>query len=284
MTAMTDLDLPFPDASLAPHEEQRFAALEQTVQDGLRDFQRTGQALAEIRDNGFYRETHADFETYLRDRWGFNLKQADRIMDAAVVARQLAPLGIEARHEKQASSFKPAVKILDALEPEQQRMVGRLVEERRAAEQGDLAPWEEAAAPELKIMAGVVQKMTPNKTVYHPESGEEVAFDSLSPAQRYDVVREHVAQKTQQYHEKQAARAAAEPAEKVNWAAWCLQYAREGLSPEQRLEIVLERGRDGKPVIHARVVDKETGEVLMEGEAVGNMKNAVLGLVREVGG
>ena len=46
---MTDQDLPFPDNSLAPHEEQRFQALEQTVEGSLRDFQRTGQALAEIR-------------------------------------------------------------------------------------------------------------------------------------------------------------------------------------------------------------------------------------------
>lgn len=284
MERMTDQDLPFPNASLAPHEEQRFTALEQTVSDGLRDFQRTGQALAEIRENHFYRETHADFESYLRDRWGFNLRQADRIMDAAVVARQLEPLGIAPQHEAQARSFKPAVKILDVLEPEQQRLVSRLVAERQAAEGDGLAPWEEAAAPELKIMAGVVQKMTPDKTVYHPESGDEVAFETLSPSQRYEVVREHVTQKTQQYHDKQAAKAAAEPQEKLNWAAWCLQYAKEGLSPEQRLEIVLEQGQKGKPVIHARVVDKETGEVLMEGEAVGNMKNAVLGLVREVGG
>lgn len=278
----TELDLPFPDNSLAPHEEQRFQSLEQTVSDGLRDFQRTGQALSEIRDNQFYRETHATFEGYLQDRWGFNLRQADRIIDAAAVARALEPLGIEAKHEKQASSFKPALKILDTLEPEQQRMVSRLVEERKAVEADDVAPWEEAAAPELKIMANVVQKMGPETTVYHPESGDEVAFDTLSPAQRFDVVREHVNQKTQAYHEKQAAKDRAEPADKINWAAWCMDYAKQGLTPEQRLEIVLEQDAKGKPVIHARVVDKSTGEVLVEGQAVGNMKKAVLGLVAEV--
>ena len=124
---MTDHDLPFPDNSLQPHEEQRFAALEQTVSDGLRDFQRTGQALAEIRDNELFRETHSNFETYLRDRWGFNLRQADRIMDAAVLARQLEPLGITPLHEAQARAFKSSVKIMYELEPEQQRLIGRLV-------------------------------------------------------------------------------------------------------------------------------------------------------------
>ena len=212
---MTDLDLPFP-ASLAPHEQQRLDALEQTVEGGLRDFQRTGQALSEIRDGELFRATHGTFEAYLRDRWGFNVKQADRIMDAARVARQLEPLGIAPRHEAQARSFRPAVKVLEELEPEQQRLVSRLVADRRSGEADDLAPWEERAAPEVKIAASVVKKMTPETTVYHPESGDEVELGSLSPTQRFEVVREHVAQKAQQWHEKQAAKAAAEPAEKVN--------------------------------------------------------------------
>ncbi|WP_135230171.1 hypothetical protein [Deinococcus fonticola] len=281
---MTDQDLPFPDNSLAPHEEQRFKSLEDTVSAGLRDFRQTGQALSEIRDNEFYRETHSSFEVYLQDRWGFTPRQAGQLIDAAQVARVLEPIGIDPVSEAQARKFKPAVKVYEELEPEQQRLVSRLIDERRAVETGDVAPWEEAAAPEMKIMATVVKKMTPDTTVYHPESGDEVALGTLSPTQRFEVVREHVNQKTQAYHEKQAAKAAAEPEEKVNWAAWCLNYAREGLTPEQRLEIVLEQGQKGKPVIHARVVDKTTGEVLVEGEAVGNMKKAVLGLITEVRG
>ena len=281
---MTDQDLPFPDNSLAPHEEQRFKSLEDTVSAGLRDFRQTGQALSEIRDNEFYRETHSSFETYLQDRWGFTPRQAGQLIDAAQVARVLEPIGIDPVSEAQARKFKPAVKVFEELEPEQQRLVTRLIDERKAVEEGDVAPWEDAAAPEMKIMATVVKKMTPDTTVYHPESGDEVAFDTLSPTQRYEVVREHVHQKTQAYHEKQAARAAAEPEEKVNWAAWCMNYAKEGLTPEQRLEIVLEQGPKGKPIIHARVVDKNTGEVLVEGEAIGNMKKAVLGLITEVRG
>lgn len=279
---MTHEDLPFPVPQLAPHEEQRFQALEETVSAGLRDFRQTGQALSEIRDNDYFRETHATFEEYLADRWGFSPRQAGQLMDAAQVARVLEPIGIDPISEKQARSFKPAVKVFSELEPEQQRMVTRLIDERKGAED-DPAPWEDHAAPEMKIMASVVKKLTPETTVYHPDSGDEVPLSTLSPAQRFEVVREHVNQKTQAYHEKQAAKAAAEPAEKVNWAAWCLNYAKEGLTPEQRLEIVLEQGPQGNPVIYARVVDKSTGEVLIEGEAVGNMKKAVLGLVQEIG-
>ncbi len=283
LTPMTDLDLPFPDNSLAPHEEQRFQALEQTVEGGLRDFQRTGQALAEIRDNHLFRETHADFETYLRDRWGFNLRQADRIIDAAVVARQLEPLGIEPRHERQASTFKPAVKIIGALEPEQQRLISRLVEERRGAG-SDVPPWEDAAAPELKIMANVVQKLTPEKTVYHPESGDEVELGTLSPAQRYEVVREHVVQKAQAYHEKQAARAQQPPRERVNWADWFIAYAAEHLDHEQQLELVIEQGEGGPPRAVARVMSKVTGEVLAQGEPSDDLKRAVMTLRGAVSG
>lgn len=247
---------------------------------GLRDFERTGQALAEIRDNGFYRATHESFEAYLLERWGFNTKQADRLIDAAGVVRVLAPLGVQPRSERQARAMKAAAKIVTELEPEGQRMVARMIEEKTDA---DTPPWEESA-PELKIMASVVQKMTPETTVYHPESGDEVPFDSLSSPQRYEVIRTHVDQKTQAYHEKQAAKAMQEPAEKINWASWCMEYAQQGLTPEQRLEIVLEQGEKGKPVIHARVVDKETGEVLVEGVAAGQMRKAVLGLLAEVKG
>lgn len=265
---------------LEPHQKQRFQSLEHTVSTGLRDFQHTGQALAEIRDNEFFRETHETFEAYLAQRWGFTLPQASRLMDAAEVAKVLAPLGVEPLNEVQARKFKPAAKILTELEPEQQRVVARLAESRAA---DDTAPWEDPA-PELKIMASVVQKMTPETTVYHPESGDEVPFETLSNPQRYEVIKTHVDQKTEAYREKQAAKAAAEPQEKINWAAWCLEYAKDGLTPEQRLEIVLEQGTKGKPVIHARVVDKETGEVLVEGVAAGQMKKAVLGLLAEVKG
>ncbi len=47
---------------------------------------------------------------------------------------------------------------------------------------------------------------------------------------------------------------------------------------------MLEQDSQGNPVIHARVVDKTTGEVLVEGQASGQLKKAVLGLVAEVKG
>ena len=280
---MTDLDLPFPVA-LAPHEQQRLDDLEQTVEGGLRDFQRTGQALSEIRDNELYRATHDSFEAYLQDRWGFGVRQADRLIDAAQVAKQLEPLGISPRHEAQARSFRPAARIVEELEPEQQRLVARLVEERRESEADDLAPWEERAAPELRITANVVRKLGPDATVYHPESGAEVELGTLSPPQRYEVIREHVNQKAQAYYEKQAAKAQEPSRERVNWADWFIAYAAEHLDGEQQLELVIEQGPGGEPRALARVMSKATGEILARGEPSDDLKKAVLTLRGAVSG
>ncbi|PTA67004.1 hypothetical protein [Deinococcus arcticus] len=265
-------------AALEPHEAARLKALEQTVRDGLRDFQRTGQALSEIRDNAFYRATHENFEAYLQERWGFTLPQAGRLIEAADVARVLSPIGVQPQNERQARAMKAAARIVTELEPEQQRVVARLVEDA-----GDTAPWEDAPpAAELRIMAGVVKKLEPETTVHHPDSGDEVPFDSLSGPQRYEVVRTQVDQKTQAYREKQEARANAPQPEKVNWAEWCLDYAAQALGPGQRLELVIEPGE--QPRVQARVMDGETGEVLAEGHEAGNLKRAVLNLVAEVKG
>ncbi|MBZ9750694.1 hypothetical protein K7W42_07440 [Deinococcus sp. HMF7604] len=265
--------------SLEPHESARLKALEQTVRDGLRDFQRTGQALSDIRANSFYRATHDSFETYLQERWGFSLPQAGRLIEAAEVANVLAPIGVQPQTERQARAMKAAARVITELEPEQQRVVARLVED--AAE---TTPWEDAPpAAELRIMAGVVKKLAPDTTVHHPDSGDEVPFDSLSVPQRFEVARTHAEQKTQAYREKQEAKASAPKPEAVNWAEWCLTYAAQVLGPGQRLELVLEPGGEA-PRVQARVMDGATGEVLAEGRSAATLKKAVLGLVEEVKG
>ncbi|MFC4427423.1 hypothetical protein [Deinococcus navajonensis] len=271
-----------PLMALPEHEQARLDALEQSVADGLRDFQRTGQALSEIRDNAFYRATHETFEAYLQDRWGFTLPQAGRLIEAADVARVLAPIGIQPQHERQARAMKAAARLVTDLEPEQQRVVARLVEA-AAPEERDL-PWEMAPDPaELRIMASVVRKLEPDSTVYHPDSGDEVPYQSLSVPQRFEVARTQAEQKTQAYREKQEAKAAAPQPEKVNWADWCLNHA-QTLAPGQRLELVVERDGSGGARAQARIVDGNTGEVLAEGQGAPYLKKAVLNLVSEVKG
>ena len=275
---------PTDSTALEPHERARMDALERTVRDGLRDFQRTGEALAQIRDNHLYRTGFESFEEYLEQRWGFTRTQAGRLIDAAETARVLEPLGIAPQSERQARALKPAAKILTELEPEQQRVVGRLIE---AAAQGsdDDVPWDASAHPaEVRIMANVVQKLTPESTVHHPHSGDEVPFESLSSPERFEVIRTHVDQKTQAYHDRQEAKANRAPVENVNWTDWCVNYAAQALGPGQRIEIVVERDGSGSARAQARVVDATTGEVYAEGQGAPFLKKAVLNLVAEVKG
>lgn len=277
-------------ASLAPHESARLSALEQTVRDGLRDFRRTGQALSEIRDNGFYRASYESFEAYLQDRWGFTAPQAGRLIDAADVARVLEPLGIQPKNEAQARSYRAAAKVITDLEPEQQRVVARLVEaaapdtqpeaEGEADGETDL-PWDVPAA-EVRIMASVVKKLNEDATVHHPDSGDEVSMGSLSTPERFEVIRTHVDQKTQAYREKQEARANAPQPEKINWADWVLNHAAQNLGTGQRLELVVEPDGSGAVRAVARVVDGHTGEVLAAGAGAVTLKKAALNLAAEL--
>ena len=273
---------------LEPHQKARLTALETTVRDGLRDFRRTGQALSEIRDNEFFRAGHDSFEAYLQDRWGFTPPQAGRLMEAADVAKVLDPLGIQPKNEAQARTFKAAAKLVTELEPEQQRVVARLVEgvmppQREGEEDDDAPPWDLPAA-EVRIMASVVKKLDADATVYHPDSGAEVAMGTLSAPERYEIIRTHVDQKTQAYREKQEARASAPKPENVNWGDWVLNYAAQNLGPGQRLELVVEPDGSGASRAVARVVDGHTGEILASGQGAVTLKKAALNLAAEVRG
>ncbi len=273
---------------LEPHQKARLTALETTVRDGLRDFRRTGQALSEIRDNEFFRAAYASFEAYLQDRWGFTPPQAGRLMDAADVAKVLDPLGIQPKNEAQARTFKAAAKLVTEMEPEQQRVVARLVEgvtppQVEGEESDDSPPWDLPAA-EVRIMASVVKKLDADATVYHPENGREVAMGTLSGPERYEVIRTHVDQKTQAYREKQEAKANAPQPENVNWGDWVLNYAAQNLGPGQRLELVVEPDGSGASRAVARVVDGNTGEVLAAGAGAVTLKKAALNLAAEVRG
>ncbi|MFD1730013.1 hypothetical protein ACFSC4_01110 [Deinococcus malanensis] len=188
----------------------------------------------------------------------------------------------------QARSFRAAARLVTELEPEQQRVVARLVEgaaprDPQGPEAEDSVPWEAPPAAEVRIMASVVKKLGADSTVHHPDSGDEVPFDSLSPGERFEVIRTHVDQKTQAYREKQEAKASAPPPENINWADWCLNHTGQSLGPAQRLEIVVEPV-GGAPRAVARIVDSSTGEVLAEGPAAVTLKKAVLSLAAQLRG
>jgi len=72
--------------------------LEGIIERGLDTFVDVGEALAEIRDRQMYRETHATFEAYCRERWGWSRSYAYRHIEAAQ-AVALLPIGNIPRSE-----------------------------------------------------------------------------------------------------------------------------------------------------------------------------------------
>jgi ParB family chromosome partitioning protein len=126
-------------ATLTIAESTRLIRLEDTIERGLKTFVEVGTALMEIRDGRLYREQHGTFEDYCRERWGFERRQAYRLIDAAAVVEnvsnwtQIAPI-----NEAQA---RPLTSLPADLQP---------------------VVWERAVttAPDGKLTAAHVEKVT----------------------------------------------------------------------------------------------------------------------------
>lgn len=102
--------------SLTVTERIELAQHEAVIERGLQTFVEVGQALLAIRDGRLYRQDHATFEDYCRERWGMSRVHAHRTIEAALVAENLLPMGNIPTNERQA---RP----LTALEPDEQREV-----------------------------------------------------------------------------------------------------------------------------------------------------------------
>jgi hypothetical protein len=67
-------------AQLLPSERERLVSLEKVLDRGLAVFVEVGTALQRIRDERLYRETHATFEDYCRERWSLSKPYASQII------------------------------------------------------------------------------------------------------------------------------------------------------------------------------------------------------------
>lgn len=95
-----------PVASLTDDETRRLVDLEFVINRGLQTFVEVGTALAEIRDRRLYRASHATFEVYCRERWGFGRTRAHRLIEAADMAATL-PMGNMPANERVARELAP---------------------------------------------------------------------------------------------------------------------------------------------------------------------------------
>ena len=65
------------------NERHTLAECERVIERGMQTFVEVGEALAKIRDSRLYRETHATFEAYCRERWGFTRMRASQLIESA---------------------------------------------------------------------------------------------------------------------------------------------------------------------------------------------------------
>lgn len=97
--------------SLDRRQQRRLSQLEAVVRDGLQKFIEVGNALLEIRDERLYRERHATFEEYLRDRWNIGRSRGYQLIEAAAVSTVVDMAGLPAPpNERQARELVPLLR------------------------------------------------------------------------------------------------------------------------------------------------------------------------------
>ena len=101
-------------------QDHSLSQLEAVIERGKKAFVEVGKALAEIQVRGLYKRTHATFEAYCRERWGFSRYAAYDYIQAAAVIKN-----VESTPQNSPSFTQAAV--MHVLAPEQQQSVTRRV-------------------------------------------------------------------------------------------------------------------------------------------------------------
>lgn len=81
---------------------------EKRIEKALPTFVEIGEALGTIRDSKLYRGTHATFDAYLDDRWGFTRQRASQLIGAAATVAELpAAVAPAIDSERKARAIRP---------------------------------------------------------------------------------------------------------------------------------------------------------------------------------
>jgi len=87
MTTM--LTMP-PRLTLTAAEQHDLSRCEKIIERGLLTFREVGLALIEIKEKSLYRNDHATFSEYCRERWGFSRQRAHQLIQGAKVADRMS--------------------------------------------------------------------------------------------------------------------------------------------------------------------------------------------------
>lgn len=115
--------------AMSAREKKLFIAKERVLEHHFGTFRHAGEALLAIRDQRLYREHHATFETYCRERWDMSKTQANRLISAAQVVGNIAtPQNAAFVSRLTEGSVRP----LTTLKPETQKKVVAQLEQKGA--------------------------------------------------------------------------------------------------------------------------------------------------------
>jgi hypothetical protein len=149
--------------ALSNTEQDELEKHESVIERGLQTFYEVGYALSEIREQKLYRAAYATFEDYCRERWNMSRANANRLVQAAAIADNLAPMGAKPTSERQ-------VRPLSKLPPDEQQEAWREAAERSGGK------------PTARVVGEVVQERTAPAAAPEAESPpppEKDAFENI---------------------------------------------------------------------------------------------------------
>ena len=89
-------------------ERQEFADAKTAIRAKLSSFIEVGEALLRVRDKRLYREEYKTFEAFALTEFSIKRSHANRLIDAAKIARNLSPMGTS---PKEPSGHSPACRL-----------------------------------------------------------------------------------------------------------------------------------------------------------------------------
>jgi hypothetical protein len=171
-----------------PADRERYNQLCQTVDLGLKNFRRVGQALKEIRDGEMHKLESLTFDELCKTRWGFTAQHAGRLITAATLVDLLEPTGYVPTSERQ-------VRPLAALQEPDEQVAAWQEAQDAGGTTADVAaavakrtkkkPRPKLAKPTKLRVPGAWVTITPNKKYSGAEQSLVWAIEMLKKQQQH---------------------------------------------------------------------------------------------------
>lgn len=163
-------------SALTDSEKLERDECEAIICSGWDTFLDVGRALMTVRNKRLYRDQHGTFEDYCRRKWAFSKSHANRLIEAALVASILTPIGAKPANESQLRPLVglPPQKISDAWKKAQQLAGNGEVTAKVVRE----------AAREFKIMSKPERKRRNPQKSNSKQAAVQIALDLVDQIEK----------------------------------------------------------------------------------------------------